>query len=241
MTYFRIIVRRGVPKINEDIRRRVEDPGQPVVALPEQPSECYLLVRSKGDLGDAVDYEDKRGEDFNNMDLSSFKKDNSRATFVRARVGLTNSAFVVGFVLESPSWGKVTVGMRAMSRIGGSYNLRKLGSCSHEPEDVRQVLSETRPRLDIYISAGPDPIFLPQLQTSVVTNPSSWKGILFCPAKGNVAGKWLALCLWQDQHKVVRVQHPRTCLQCIIPFTTETLQKNCGYGFYESEQRIFLL
>ena len=210
--------------------------------MPEQSSECYCLVRGRGDYSDAVDCEDETCEDFHDMDLSSIEENNSGATFVRTRVRITNSAFVVAFVLESPSWGKATVGVRAMSRIGGSYNLRKLDPCSHQSKDVHQILSETKPGSNIYLSAGPDPIF-----SATALNKSRHKslrmdGYFILPTSGSVAGRWLPLCLWEDQHKVVRVRHPHTCLQCVFHFAKEKFAApGSTYSSYTRQrQRIFL-
>jgi hypothetical protein len=205
----RILLRRGIPVRNGAVRRCIADAGYEV---------NYKLPT----------YEQYNGGNSASLNFDHFRKDRSSTIFKHALVGMTMAAFVVSFVFESPRWGQACVGMREMHRIVSYCTIWEPDGCGHEPDDIVDEGTEETDTEDNeggsdsssqssasshHGSDGDDQV-PPQDGDEVQVAQTGNEYFLLATA-GNIAGRWLALCLYNKEHYAI-IRNPRTCLRCIV-------------------------
>ena len=207
---YEILIRRGVP-IRDGVRRRRIEDGSLATTYPKGAGRFVQVLEGGSRTPTAEGNRELLNSQTEAIDL--LYQDHSGAAFTASRVGITSSAFIVSFCIDGKSWGKAETGIRAMYKDGNPLKTRRLRPCCHST-NIQDALEHAELPAAVYYLEGPDSLLGDSVSTGRYP-AARMRGYFLLPTSGNVAARWLAVCLG-GTHASLSLCHRHTCLQCVL-------------------------
>jgi hypothetical protein len=233
VSIYRIHLKRGVPVRSDVRRRRIEDGG--MFTKPPKTSSNFSLWPN-----DRISEEDSAESIPVAADIEGVDRDSSGASFSHAKVGVTNTAFVVTFTIQGQSWGAAETGMRQMHRISTNNRLWRVDACDHYIDRNCDTLIAPTEISEVYLAQGVDGLLSNSVLNRKRYDSYRTNGYFLLLTSGNIAGRWLSLCFWDGYARKVCLRHPQACLRCVLD-TVKAFPFPKSSEYPPFEQRVIIL